>query len=91
MRDEDANSRQTLGEADIVLISVPISETAHAILEAAPHMRKGAVLAEISSVKSETYEALKAAAQLGVAPSASTPFSGHQPRNSETRRSSSSL
>ena len=59
-----------------MLISVPISETAHAILEAAPHMRKGAVLAEISSVKSETYEALKAAAQLGVAPLCIHPMFG---------------
>ena len=76
MRTGDAEGRRTLGETDLVLVSVPISETARVILEAAPHMRKGAVLAEISSVKSEPHEALKAAAGFGVTPLCIHPMFG---------------
>ncbi|MDG6902376.1 MAG: prephenate dehydrogenase/arogenate dehydrogenase family protein [Nitrososphaerota archaeon] len=48
----DSNVR-AVGGADAVLISVPIAETARVGREVAPHLKGGAALVEISSVKTK--------------------------------------
>lgn len=63
-------------DADLALICVPIVETPGVIREVAPHMRGGAVLAEVSSVKGQTVEALRGAASLGVRPLCLHPMFG---------------
>ena len=47
--------------ADLVLVSVPVQKTPQAIKDCAKNMKDGAIIAEISSVKSKTFAALKKA------------------------------
>ena len=49
---------EELGALDLVVVSVPISATPTVIREVAPLMRRGAVLAEIASLKTESHAAL---------------------------------
>jgi len=51
--------RQCVQEADLVLVCVPVQKTPQAIRECAKNMKDGAIIAEISSVKSKTFAALK--------------------------------
>lgn len=46
-------------EADLVLVSVPVRTTSKLILECTKNMKAGAVISEISSVKHQTFHALK--------------------------------
>ncbi|KON31369.1 hypothetical protein AC482_00980 [miscellaneous Crenarchaeota group-15 archaeon DG-45] len=64
------------GDADLVLISVPIPSVGKVVSEVAPHMREGAVLAEVSSVKETTVRALREAAAFGVKPLSIHPLFG---------------
>jgi prephenate dehydrogenase len=73
----DTRTGQTdLGGLDLVVVSVPISSTPEVIREIAPLMRRGAVLAEIASLKSGSHIALTEAAGLGVAPLCVHPMFG---------------
>jgi prephenate dehydrogenase len=45
--------------ADLVLVSVPVQKTPQAIKDCAKNMKDGAIIAEIASVKSKTFAALK--------------------------------
>ncbi len=67
--------RRCVEEADITLISIPIKETPKVILDTAP-LSKGRVLAEIASIKRDTVEALKKAANRGVKPLSIHPLFG---------------
>lgn len=52
-------SNKELAEScDVVVVSVPISATADVIREVAPHMKKGALLVEICSLKARLKEVL---------------------------------
>jgi len=62
--------------ADIALICVPIEKTPEVISEIAPHMRRGVILAEVSSVKEQAIEALREASSLGVRPLSIHPMFG---------------
>lgn len=62
--------------ADVVLVCVPIEKTGEVILEAASHMRRDAILAEISSLKGPTVEALRTASSMGVKPLSLHPMFG---------------
>ena len=62
--------------ADLALICVPIDRIPEVISEIAPHMRKEAILAEVSSVKEKTIEALRETASLGVRPLSIHPMFG---------------
>jgi prephenate dehydrogenase len=46
-------------DADLVFVCVPVQRTPRAIKESAINMKNGAIIAEISSVKSKTFSALK--------------------------------
>ncbi len=49
---------ECVSDADLVLVSVPVQKTAEVVTRCAKEMKKGARLAEISSVKSKTLAAL---------------------------------
>jgi prephenate dehydrogenase len=51
--------RQCVQDADLVLVCVPVQKTPQAIKECTKKMKDGAIIAEISSVKSKTFAALK--------------------------------
>jgi prephenate dehydrogenase len=53
------NISDCVHDADLVLICVPIKETPSMIEECASQMKPGAILAEISSVKSQTFRSLR--------------------------------
>ena len=64
------NARETgitsLGNSDLVIVSVPISENPAVIKQVAPFMSEDAVLAEIASLKSNSITALMETADLGL-------------------------
>jgi len=47
-------------DADIVIVAVPIAKTPGAITDIAPSVKKGALLTDVASVKSEGVDAMKA-------------------------------
>lgn len=47
-----------VSDADLVLVCVPVNRTPEVIAESAKHMKSGAMLAEISSVKHKAFSAL---------------------------------
>jgi len=53
-------------DADIVIITVPITKTIAVIQEVVPHMKKGALLMDLTSVKKAPCEAMMKAAPAGV-------------------------
>ena len=53
------NISDCVHDADLVLICVPIKDTPSMIEECASQMKPGAILAEISSVKSQTFRSLR--------------------------------
>ena len=53
-------------DADMVVVSTPIEVTATIIRAVASHMRKGAILYDLASVKGDVIEALTQAAALGL-------------------------
>ena len=61
---------------DAVLVCVPIKKTGEVISEITPRMKKGALLADLTSVKATTLEHLRAAAQTGVKPLSIHPLFG---------------
>lgn len=67
---------QVMEAADLVFVSVPIPETPRAVSQAARHMKPGATLAEIASLKEGVVEPLRAAANRGVAPLCVHPMFG---------------
>ena len=70
------NSISAVVDADLALICVPIDDTPGVIQEIAPHMKRGAILAEVSSVKVRAVKALREAASLGVQPLSFHPMFG---------------
>ncbi len=62
--------------ADLALICVPIDKIAEVVHEVAPHMKEEAVLAEVSSIKEKTMEALRRASSYGVRPLSIHPMFG---------------
>ncbi len=62
--------------ADVVIISVPIESTAKVIREVAPHMKRDAVLCEISSVKGKIPEVLQEIAAFNIQPLCIHPMFG---------------
>jgi prephenate dehydrogenase len=54
-----ASLHECVRDADLVLVSVPVQKTAELVAKCAGEMKRGSRLAEISSVKSRTFPALK--------------------------------
>lgn len=65
-----------LGTADLVVVSVPIRATPGVLYEASSHMKPGAVLAEIASLKEGVMEPLRASAEKGIVPLCVHPMFG---------------
>jgi prephenate dehydrogenase len=53
------NLFECVREADLVLVCVPVQKTPRVVIECTRNMKDGAIIAEISSVKNKTFEALK--------------------------------
>lgn len=70
------SSIRAVADADLALICVPIDDIPGVIHEIASHLKKGAVLAEISSVKARAVKALRDVASLGVQPLSFHPMFG---------------
>jgi len=70
------NNAKAVKDADLAMISVPIPVTTKVIREIAPHLRKGAVVTEIASLKFGITEALIEASKLGVIPLSLHPLFG---------------
>jgi len=70
------NGAPDLRDLDLVVISVPINSTPDVVRAVAPEMRRGTVLAEISSHKAGSHRALEEAAELGVVPLCVHPMFG---------------
>jgi prephenate dehydrogenase len=62
--------------ADMALVCVPIKKTREVILEVAPNMKRGAILTEISSIKSLTMDALRRTTSMGIRPLSLHPMFG---------------
>jgi len=67
---------EPMGALDLIVVSVPISATPAVVRVIAPLLRRGAVLAEIASLKGESYSALVEASHLGVTPLCVHPMFG---------------
>jgi prephenate dehydrogenase len=65
-----------LETADLVVVSVPIRATPGVLYEASSHMKPGAVLAEIASLKEGVVEPLRASADKGLVPLCVHPMFG---------------
>jgi prephenate dehydrogenase len=70
------NNLKAAREGDLIVVSTPIQKTPTVISEITPHMRRGTVVAEISSIKSGVIEVLAKAAELGLRPLSIHPLFG---------------
>jgi len=70
------NNVEAVKDADLVVVSTPIQVVPHVINEMASHIRKGAVVAEISSLKSNVVKTMAKIAELGVRPLSIHPLFG---------------
>lgn len=52
------NLKDSVKDADIVMVSIPISSTAEMITKIAPYLKRNAILFDISSVKTSVFKAL---------------------------------
>ena len=70
------DGERDLGTADLVVVSVPIKATPGVLYEAPSHMKPGAVLAEIASLKEGVLEPLRESAEKGLVPLCVHPMFG---------------
>jgi len=70
------NNVEAVKDVDLVMVSVPIPTTPRVIDEIVTHVKKGAVISEISSLKSGVVKALVEAAKLKVRPLSLHPLFG---------------
>ena len=63
--DRKGDSPRVLYEADMVIVSVPVSKTAEVIRNALRHMRKGAMIVEIASMKNGIHREMVEATENG--------------------------
>ncbi len=67
---------EAVREADITLISTPIRTIPEVLREVTPHLRRGSVIAEIASLKSDVTQALRGVIGYGVKPLSIHPLFG---------------
>jgi prephenate dehydrogenase len=70
------DNKEAVKDADLVLVSVPIKDINEVILEVASHMKKGSVLAEISSIKGPLIDSLHRLKPMGLQPLSLHPLFG---------------
>jgi chorismate mutase / prephenate dehydrogenase len=73
---EGASAADVAGRSDLVIVAVPIGVTLDVIREVAPHVRKGACLMDVTSIKRAPLEAMLQAAPEGVDVVATHPMFG---------------
>jgi prephenate dehydrogenase len=69
-------NRGAIEGVNIVLVCVPIKQITDVVLEVAPQMKEGAVLAEVSSIKGSAVDALVEASRMGIKPLSIHPLFG---------------
>lgn len=79
-------SKEDLRSLDLVLITVPIEAMAEVVASVAPNMREGAVLVEVSSIKSPVMKAMKGALEEGIIPLSLHPLFGPSTESLESER-----
>jgi prephenate dehydrogenase len=70
------DNKTAVEESDLVILCTPLKHTPQVIHKIAPLMKKGSILAEISSMKSKTVEALRKASEHGIKPLSIHPMFG---------------
>lgn len=60
------NNPDAAGDSDIVIVSVPISETINVIKEVAPHVKEGSLLMDVTSIKEKPCKAMEKFSRRGV-------------------------
>ncbi|MCW4048143.1 MAG: prephenate dehydrogenase/arogenate dehydrogenase family protein [Candidatus Bathyarchaeota archaeon] len=83
LRNETTQGKAVINEADIVIVSVPLKVTGEVIIQVSRHMRQGAILAEIASLKSEVIAPLRISAVKGLKPLCIHPMFGPQVQHLE--------
>lgn len=71
-----SDNKTAVYDSDYVFLCTPIRNTSSLITELLPHMKKGSVLAEITSIKSRTVGALKNTSEYGIKPLSIHPMFG---------------
>jgi len=79
-------SKEELRSLDLVLIAVPIEATADVVASVAPKLREGAVLVEISSIKSPVMRVMEKALEEGIVPLSLHPLFGPNTGSLESER-----
>ena len=74
--DQGAPAAEVAARHDVVIVSVPIDVTVKVIAEVAPHVKKGACLVDITSIKKPPLDAMLAHAPEGVDVVATHPMFG---------------
>lgn len=80
------NNVEAVKTADLIMVSTPIQVTPKVVHEIAPYIRKGAVVAEISSLKAHLVKALAETARLNVRPLSIHPLFGPGTRKLKGRK-----
>jgi len=67
---------EAVRDTDVVLVCVPIDKIRDVIMEIAPHMKRGSILVELSSIKGQAMEAFREIASVGIKPLSIHPLFG---------------
>jgi prephenate dehydrogenase len=70
------NNLEAVRNADLTIVSVPINKTADVLSEIAPKLKKGAIVAEIASLKACVIDVLKECSKFNVQPLSLHPLFG---------------
>ena len=71
-----SDNKTAVHDSDYVFLCTPIRTTSSVITELLPHMKKGSILAEITSIKNRTIEALNKTSEYGINPLSIHPMFG---------------
>jgi len=67
---------EAVRDTDVVLVCGPIDKIRDVIMEIAPHMKRGSILVELSSIKGQAMEAFREIASVGIKPLSIHPLFG---------------
>lgn len=77
---------ETVGDADLVLLATPVFAMAETVRKVAPHLREGALVTDVGSVKAVLHETLPGLLPRGVRYIGSHPMAGGHERGFEYSR-----
>lgn len=71
-----SDNKTAVNNAGVVVVSVPMNETATVVRDVAPHMKRDSILCEISSLKMNLIDSLEASTKDGIRPLSIHPMFG---------------